>query len=95
MADPVSWFLVERGWEVVDARGERVGEVQEVVGDTGKDIFNGLSVTPGLLRPARYVPAEVVGSIEEGRIHLTIDKDRFGRLDDFAEPPRSEQFRAD
>ena len=94
MPDPVSWLLIEPGWEVHSADGVRVGEVQDVVGDTGEDIFNGLAVTTGLLRAARYVPAEAVGAIVEGRIELTIDADAFERLDEHEEPPPSEQFRA-
>ena len=92
MADPVSWLVVEPGWEVVAADGKRVGEVREIVGDTSKDIFNGLVVSPGLLKAARYVPSEVVGAIYEGRVELTIDEEEFGRLDDHEEPPPSEQF---
>ena len=94
MADPVSWLVVEAGWDVVTADGERVGEVREIVGDTGKDIFNGLVVSPGLLKAARYVPAEVVGSIVEGTVELTIDERAFDVLDAHEEPPPSEQFRS-
>lgn len=94
-ADPVSWLVIEPGWEVVDAAGESVGKVHEIVGDSGDDIFNGLAVSPGLLRPARYVPAEVVGTIEDGRVHLTISRQEVERLDDHEEPPPSERFLAD
>lgn len=95
MADPVSWLVIEPGWEVVDSSGKPVGKVNETVGDAGDDIFNGLAVSPGLLRPARYVPAEVVGAIEEGRVHLTISEREFDELEHHEEPPPSEQFRAD
>ena len=95
MADPVSWLVIEPGWTVVDTRGEALGEVRELVGDTGKDIFNGLVVARGVLRAARYVPSEHVGAIEEGVVHLTISEDEFEGLDDHTEPPPSEQFRAD
>ena len=71
MSDPVSWLLIERGWEVVGADGESVGKVHEVVGDPQRDIFDGLQVTAGLLGEARYVPAEEVGRITVGRIQLT------------------------
>jgi hypothetical protein len=94
MGDPVSWLVIEPGWEVVGSDGEQVAKVDEVVGDTGKDIFNGLAVSPGLLKSARYVPSELVGTIEEGRVHLTIPSDRFDELDEHEEPPPSEQFRA-
>jgi len=71
VSDPVSWLLVEPGWEVVDADGESVGKVDEVLGDEGRDIFDGLHVSSGVLGEARYVPAEEVGGITEGRIQLT------------------------
>ena len=71
MSDPVSWFLIERGWEVVGADGENVGKVHEVVGDPQRDIFDGLQVTAGILAEAQYVPAEEVGRITEGRVQLT------------------------
>ena len=90
-ADPVSWLVVERGWRVVAADGTDLGTVRDVVGDTGKDIFNGLSVTPGLLKAAKYVPAESVGTITEGRVELTLSPEEFealGRHEDV--PPSAE-----
>lgn len=70
MTDPVSWLLIERGWEVVDANGARVGRVEEVLGDQQKDIFDGLSVATGLLGEPDYVPSERVGEIVEGRVTI-------------------------
>src|SRR5438067_657482 len=49
-ADPVSWLVVEPGWKVVDRDGDALGRVDEVIGDTGQDIFNGLAVSQGMLR---------------------------------------------
>ena len=71
MSDPVSWFLIEPGWEVVGVDGESVGKVHEVVGDQERDIFDGLQVTSGLVGGSDYVPAEVVGEITVGRVQLT------------------------
>jgi hypothetical protein len=71
MSDPVSWFLIERGWEVVGADGESIGKVDEVLGDEERDIFDGLQVAAGLVGEPRYVPAEVVGEITVGRVQLT------------------------
>ena len=62
--DPVSWLLVERGWPVVDANGERVGKVDEVLGDEQTDIFHGLVVD------GTEILAERVGEIREGEIRL-------------------------
>jgi hypothetical protein len=62
MADPVSWLVIEPGWEVVDAKGERIGKVDEVLGEREADIWDGLTVS------GEYVPAEHVAEIVEGRI---------------------------
>ena len=71
MSDPVSWLVVEPGWEVVDADGESIGKVHEVVGEPEEDIFDGLQVSAGVLGETKYVPAEEVGPITEGRVQLT------------------------
>ena len=91
-ADPVSWLVVEHGWRVVAADGSAVGTVEEVIGDTGKDIFNGLSVATGLLKRPKYVPAEQVAEIAEGEVHLGITEDEFERLGEYDEPPASAEI---
>jgi hypothetical protein len=90
--DPVSWFLIEPGWKVVDAQGEDVGSVDEVVGDSSDDIFNGLSISTSLLGKPRYVPSEQVGTITEGRVHLTLTKDQIEHLGEFEEPATSAEI---
>jgi hypothetical protein len=75
MADPVSWMMIEHGWTVVDATGEDVGRVDEVLGDQEADIFNGLQILTGALAKQTYVPAERVGEIVEGRVQLQLTKD--------------------
>ena len=92
MSEPASWLTVERGWEVTGANGEELGKVEETVGDSSRDIFNGLTVATGVLSRARYVPAELVSRIEEGRVRLTIGEQEFERLEHYEEPPPSEQI---
>ncbi len=94
-ADPVSWLVIEKGWDVVGADGEKLGSIHEVVGDSGKDIFNGLAVSPGLLRGSRYVPAERVRAIFEGRVELDLSSEEFDRLDEHGAQPPSAEIRAD
>jgi hypothetical protein len=89
MADPVSWLVIDPGWAVVAADGSELGKVEEVVGDTGVDIFNGLSVSTGFLARPRYVPAEQVAEITQGRVRLALTRDQFERLSEFKEPPAS------
>lgn len=91
-ADPVSWLVIEPGWEVVGSDGEQIGKVHEVVGDTGSDIFNGLSISTGLFSRASYVPAERVASITEGRVELGLTSEEAKSLGEFEEPPPSEQI---
>ena len=87
MGDPVSWLVVEPGWDVVDAEGKRLGQVKEIVGDENDDIFNGVAVSAGLLKPTRYVPAEVVERIEDGLVRLRISRPEFERLGEHDEAP--------
>jgi hypothetical protein len=92
MSDPVSWFLIESGWKVVDASGEEVGSVDEIVGDSSDDIFNGLSVSTSLLGRPRYVPSEQVGAITEGTVQLTLSKEQVEHLGEYEEAPTSAEI---
>jgi hypothetical protein len=92
MADPVSWFLIEQGWDVVDADGEDVGKIEEVVGDSGRDIFNGLTIATGLFSRGQYVPAEQVAEITDGRVRLALGKSEVEQLPEYSEPPPSGQI---
>jgi hypothetical protein len=93
--DPVSWFVIEPGWKVVDAQGQDVGSVDEVVGDSSDDIFNGLSISTSLLGRPRYVPSEQVGTITQGRVELKLTKDQIGHLGEFEEPPTTAEILPD
>lgn len=63
--DPVSWLLVEPGWPVYDAAGEKIGKVDEVLGDGQSGIFHGLVVG------GDEILAERVAEIREGEIRLS------------------------
>jgi hypothetical protein len=95
LADPVSWKVIEKGWRVVGSDGNELGKVHEVVGDSNADIFNGLAVSPGLLRSSRYVPSERVAAIYDGEVVLDHDEHAFGRLREHEEAPASAEIRAD
>src|SRR5437763_15110699 len=86
MADPVSWFLIRPGWKVVASDGAELGRVDEVAGDEDSDIFDGLAVATSVLGKPRYVPAEQVGRIEEGTVHLTLTRDQCDQLREYFEP---------
>jgi hypothetical protein len=90
VADPVSWLVVERGWEVAGGDGSKLGTVEEVLGDQEHDIFDGLSVATGLLGKPRYVPAELVQEIVEGSVRLSIGQDEADRLEEYDAPRGAE-----
>ncbi|HEX4931188.1 MAG TPA: hypothetical protein VFV62_10815 [Gaiellaceae bacterium] len=62
--DLVSWLMIEPGWTVVSAQGEKIGKVGEVLGDEQIDIFHGLLVG------GKEILAERVAEIREGEIRL-------------------------
>ena len=63
--DPVAWLLIEPGWTVLNAEGEKVGNVKEVLADEQADIFHGLLVGD------EEILADRVAEIHEGHIHLS------------------------
>lgn len=92
MGEPVSWFVIEQGWQVVDTDGEEVGKVEEIVGDTNLDIFNGLTIAHGMFARGQYVPAEAIAGITEGCVRLRLRKNEVERLPEHREPPRTERI---
>jgi uncharacterized protein YrrD len=86
MADPVSWLMIEPGWKVHDSGANDVGRIEEVVGDMNADIFSGLLISTGLFSGHRYVPAERVGTITNGRVDLQLTSDEVKHLADEAAP---------
>jgi hypothetical protein len=91
-ADPVSWLMIEPGWTVVDSGGKEVGRIDEVAGDSSADIFNGLAISTGMLARPRYVPAEQVAEITEGRVRLALDAGAVERLPEYGEPAPVEEI---
>ncbi|HEV3478582.1 MAG TPA: PRC-barrel domain-containing protein [Gaiellaceae bacterium] len=86
--------MIEPGWNVVATDGAEIGRVEEVVGDTGSDIFNGLAVSSGLLGKAKYVPAERVVEIREGEVLLDLPPEAIDDLEEHEPEPPSTEFRA-
>src|SRR2546422_2258395 len=86
MADPVSWLMIETGWDVLAADGSKVGDVDEIAGDDTEDIFDGLAIaTSGFGKP-RYVPAEQVAEITDGAVRLSLTREQVETLPEYLEP---------
>jgi hypothetical protein len=86
MPDPVAWTVIERGWKVLDADGEEVGHVDEITGDENADIFDGLTISQGILSKPKYVPSEHVAQILEGEVHLSLPRSQIEALEAYSEP---------
>jgi hypothetical protein len=89
VADPVSWLLISTGWDVVAADGSKAAEVDEVLGDRTADIFDGLAVSTSALGKPRYLPAEAVTAITEGRVSVSLARDEIAALDEYLMPATS------
>ena len=94
-ADPVSWLLIEPGWHVVDASGDRIGKVEAVTGDSNADIFDGLAVATEMLARPKYVPSEQVGTITDGTVKLKLERSAFDALGEYREPADSVEIEGD
>ena len=90
MGDPVSWLMITPGWKVYASDGTELGSVDEVAGDENADIFDGLAVATSALDKPKYVPAERVTTITEGRVNLSLSQAEFEGTSEFLEPATSE-----
>jgi hypothetical protein len=93
--DPVSWLLIEPGWQVVDESGGDIGRVEAVTGDSDADIFDGLAVATAMLARPKYVPSEQVGTITDGTVQLKLARAAFDALGEYEEPADSIEVEGD
>lgn len=86
--EPVAWRVIEPGWSVLDAAGNEVGKVDQIVGDLNADIFDGITFGDGgtVLTRARYVPSEHVAQICRGEITLDLSPEDASALEPYTEP---------
>jgi hypothetical protein len=95
MADPVAWVMIETGWKVVASDGSEAGEVDEVVGDSGADIFDGLAIATSMFGKPRYVASEQVAEITEGCVRLALTQQQIEQLGEYREPATSARIEPD
>jgi hypothetical protein len=87
--------MIRPGWKVYASDGAEVGEVDEVAGDDNADIFDGLAVAASVLGKPKYVPAESVTTITEGRVDLSLSSAEFAGTSEFLEPATSAEIEPD
>ena len=74
------------------ADASEVGEVDEVVGDSNADIFDGLAIATTRFGKPRYVPSEQVAEITEGTVALSLTPAQVEQLREYLEPATSAQI---
>jgi hypothetical protein len=84
--------MIRPGWRVYSSDGVEVGQVDEVTGDDGADIFDGLAVATTALGQPKYVPAEKVTTITEGRVDLSLTRAEIEAVAEFREPATSAEI---
>jgi hypothetical protein len=84
--------MIRPGWKVYASDGTEVGQVDEVAGDENVDIFDGLAVAASALAKPKYVPAESVTTITEGRVNLSLSSADFAETSEFLEPATSAEI---
>src|SRR5437870_9525228 len=87
--------MIRAGWKVLAADGSEVGEVDEVAGDDTEDIFDGLAIATSAFGKPRYVPAEQVGQITDGVVHLSLTHAQVEQLGEYLEPATSAEIEPD
>ena|SRR5690242_6610708 len=87
--------MIRPGWKVYASDGAEVGQVDEVAGDDTNDIFNGLAVATSALGRPKYVPAERVTTITEGRVDLSLTSGEVEAAEEFLEPATTAQIQPD
>jgi hypothetical protein len=95
VGDPVSWLLIRPGWKVYASDATEVGVVDEVAGDDTDDIFDGLAVALSALGKPKYVPAERVTTITEGRVDLSLTAAEVEAAEEFLEPATTAEIEPD
>jgi uncharacterized protein YrrD len=73
---PIAYLALEEGMPVYDARGERIGVLEHVVGDVNADIFDGVVVHTHPL-PGRHLFADVeqIAELRERGVVLAVGRD--------------------
>jgi hypothetical protein len=69
---PIAWLALEKGTPVLDASGNEIGKVSEVVADEQKDIFSGIHWRHGLLGDQHYVPADLIDELTSDAVRLRV-----------------------
>ena len=71
----MSWMTLQPGTRVVTNDDGELGKVTQVIADLEKGIFSGLAYRPGIIGSELFVPADLIDTISESDVRLTISED--------------------
>jgi hypothetical protein len=85
---PGSYMTLQPGVPVYSSDGERLGEVEYVLAESEKDIFDGIVIDTSVLPGGnRFVDAPEVGEIHERGVVLSLDRSAAESLPEPSENP--------
>ena len=65
-------MTLKSGTRIVTSDDGELGKVHQVVADTQKDIFSGVTYKHGLLGSEHFVPADLIEDITEEEVRLSV-----------------------
>ena len=84
MADQqISWMTLDKGVPIVTSDEQEIGRVGEVIADTQKDIFSGVTFRHSLLGKDHFIPADLIESMTAERVRLTIGTGAVEKLEPY------------
>jgi len=96
LGEPSSYLLLGKGAAVYSSDGEKVGDVEHVLADEERDIFDGIvldtSVLPG---GHRFVDADQVAEVFERGVELKLDRQAADGLPEPAPNPAAMELTPD
>jgi uncharacterized protein YrrD len=80
---PDGTVAMKEGARVITAEGKRVGSVERVIADAPAERATHLLVSMGMFtKETKLVPIKWVSTIDEGEVHLRVEKNELEKLDD-------------
>ena len=82
---PIAWAETARKAPVLDAQGEKLGEVRSVLGDDEANLFHGMAVKLEYDGRIVEIPAAKVDRITTERVFTSVEPNEIGALTDYHE----------
>lgn len=82
---PEGRIAISEGARVVSADGKHIGNVEQVITDSQSNTMTHFVIGKGfLLKEHKLVPGQWVNTVEEEKVHLSVEAQLFDRLPDYS-----------